>query len=654
MNIDIEREHASKDALKCIKQSIHINHIPTPYCAPIDSAESLVKESEKTNTCNLDSENVKAEDPNVDIDWQSMEYNLKIVQDLIMDFSIEVETRLAITEKFFGNAHPDRNSDLLEILSVISSIYNISGVLSLEQYLIAAAKSSCLNKSFCIKIALILLGFSDIVPQDASPDDMEYISSKNKARVSRSYDTLLCVCADMESIPVPCKVAVLRTMLHHDPCIPEVIKMFVRVINDTYIDADYRYKTILSIENEALSENYISYILGELFYQFSVFNRNPAYYRTLACQYLFEKKLRIDMHESLEAILIQFGNETELDYNRRADAVDVVLAYTKNTETRKTAKYILKVLGCGTGNYKAVGSASIYLDMQNTHNKSIENSALRSLHNLSFTVSPESIDTIRAKLYKHNKHITTQVLDFNHCISCNCILEAGLVKVCSQTCKDRHTHRKTLDRALNRITIDRKVYASYNMMTLLRALGIVYAYIKHLKHTSENKCVYNELLTRLSEELVEMADTCSTGFITRLANVMSGYVDKGICISWDDQIKSNIFGRMQSHLRHISLNPIYTTPECIEEIKNAISSNYPDESIDLLDEKETLDFFASQAMCEMTSRDCSSRHLFTRFFIKSIASIKEEMYLEFSSYMDDASFDLYFTKAIIAYTDGSI
>jgi hypothetical protein len=56
---------------------------------------------------------------------------------------------------------------------------------------------------------------------------------------------------------------------------------------------------------------------------------------------------------------------------------------------------------------------------------------------------------------------------------------------------------------------------------------------------------------RLLEELIEMSGTCSSGFASRLVNVISGFGDFNITISWKDQIIANFSGRLNARINNI-------------------------------------------------------------------------------------------------------
>jgi hypothetical protein len=125
---------------------------------------------------------------------------------------------------------------------------------------------------------------------------------------------------------------------------------------------------------------------------------------------------------------------------------------------------------------------------------------------------------------------------------------------------------------------------------------------------------------RLFQELEEMAGTCSSGYLSRLVNSITGFGDFSLRISWRDQIIANLGGRLNARAR----------------------------KIDDLD-------FADLVICEMAiqSHDYQSRKHFLRFFRQNLLSIREEMYQEFKDYIPDTDFDLHFRAAVSQYESGS-
>ena len=115
------------------------------------------------------------------------------------------------------------------------------------------------------------------------------------------------------------------------------------------------------------------------------------------------------------------------------------------------------------------------------------------------------------------------------------------------------------------------------------------------------------------EELVDMADTCSSGHSGRFINVLSIY-DDTIRISWDDQIKSNIVGRLNAKIRDIK--------------------------------DEELQAQVSLGMLEDADED--DKKAYTQFIEKTLKDIKEELHGEFvgEGYVKEKEF-------LIAFAEGT-
>jgi hypothetical protein len=64
-----------------------------------------------------------------------------------------------------------------------------------------------------------------------------------------------------------------------------------------------------------------------------------------------------------------------------------------------------------------------------------------------------------------------------------------------------------------------------------------------------------EAIKRLTQELVDMHDLCSTGHMSRIINVLSGFSEENggltvVKISWNNQIKSNISARINFRIKN--------------------------------------------------------------------------------------------------------
>ena len=88
--------------------------------------------------------------------------------------------------------------------------------------------------------------------------------------------------------------------------------------------------------------------------------------------------------------------------------------------------------------------------------------------------------------------------------------------------------------SLERIMIDT---AKYELLSMSDVLVLVWEYICQSEHR-------DELEKRLLQELEEMDETCSTGHLSRILNILSGYFKVNtVKITFKDQLRSNIFAR---------------------------------------------------------------------------------------------------------------
>ena len=166
---------------------------------------------------------------------------------------------------------------------------------------------------------------------------------------------------------------------------------------------------------------------------------------------------------------------------------------------------------------------------------------------------------------------------------------------------------KAVQVAMNRIYIDRVTYTKHRV----NLSSILLMTVCYIKNSGDHETMLTE---RLIEELIEMSDTCSTGFASRLVNVLSGIEGFQLNISWKDQVVSNLKGRMNSRIK---------TSETMTEILE-----------------------------QMTMNSSESRPEFLQFILDNIGEVREEMYKEFREYITDPEFDLYFRIAVSIYETG--
>ena len=554
--------------------------------------------------------------------------------EILLNFENSEKLRLEALEMCSDN-------EKIEYVTRLIGMYQFSPINVLESFLIKIVKESYTDSLLKLECAKAL--------EDKGLDALSYI-------------------IDKEYLPSPCRIECIHLLLANEEYGEIGVKNLIKFLNDYNIECAFRYKNIIELEKEGLNimTEHLCWLLDnielgtELLNKFSktlkssfpewkptpdnedlvylmiemldytsakyYFNKyveniycnyddfiktaqlnfiekpnNDIYYRILSGQYLLQKsELTMDETMGVYSILVDFANDITIDYNRRADAADVLLQLG-DEKTKKIGRQIITELGV---NDKSV---TIFDNAQNVHTKEVEESVIETLEFLA-SIPIMKVNKLPIEFEYVNNQIETIIKDRTH--------------------EDDKEKNEKIRIALNRIKLDRALYSKYNN-SLSNILVKIWSYLK--KHKYEK-----EMIERLLEELSEMSGTCSTGYVTRLINVPSGFGDFSVRISWEDQIVANLSGRINAKIREIS------EEKC---------KHYENEIIKLCGEVDTYDEFKANVMMEISiiSSKVENRQNFNLFFVKNIAFIREEMYKEFTEYIDDTTFDLYMRRALSRY-----
>jgi hypothetical protein len=453
-------------------------------------------------------------------------------------------------------------------------------------------------------------------------------------------------------------------------------RLFRKILsNISYTDVRYLYK--MEIKKPIFWED----LLYNLQFNFLINENNSDHYTILSGQYLLQFYCENNMNLSLtiQHIMLTIAEDTTRDYNTRADAADTILTYSINTEILEQAQSIIIQLGITSQK-----DITVFDNKQNVHTQEIEQSAIQILEFLNNTtikkqITFEDVSLEISKMLSTNKqetHVDNKPTKTT-CKFCESYLINDNDKFCNSTCEMLLDKHEKIEVSLNRIKLDRCLYSKFSN-TLENILLKVWNYIS----TSEFK---EELKIRLLDELQDMSGTCSSGFLTRLVNVISGYEDNlNIKISWEQQIIANFVGRMNYQLKQIIRNNnnslfVDKIDEIVliwlnnwenEELLNSLKQQLEKDSN--TDEKKQLVSLFLQDDKEAKIQECfmeftnniidelsgnmsryDLRQNYNLFFNVSCDKIRIELYEEFKEYITDVDFDLYFKKAIIAY-EGTI
>jgi len=177
-----------------------------------------------------------------------------------------------------------------------------------------------------------------------------------------------------------------------------------------------------------------------------------------------------------------------------------------------------------------------------------------------------------------------------------------------------------------------------------------------------------------------MSGTCSSGFVSRLVNCLSGFDELSVGISYEEQLIANFIGRLNAYTRKIDdeTSIFYTDKindvieifinsdeklknKLIKEITKSKSITDLPRMKDIINKylekdktekiKDCLEEFKNNVIYEMTidNINFSKRQNFLLFFRMYLPTLRQELYEEFILFMNDFEFDLNIRKAISRY-----
>ena len=528
----------------------------------------------------------------------------------LFDYERDVKERIQLLNTY---------ADPFDVVKRISGMYEFSGTRTLQEYLIYIVKTSTISstiKADAVKSLFTFQEFKEIIREKEDSDHMKMIKSesndaidiRNELRTKKAYDALQTLCESFDSeIATPYKIDMIHMLMRNSDYFEDSVKTFCKIINDSTIDFDYRYKSILSIENNSSISDTKKFTVRFLTTFIENIN-NPTRYRILASQNLLQNFIiSVTYRKEIETILINFAKDTELDYNVRADSCDTLINLGVEESIKAEANTILSTLGAMFGVVKTV-----YDNAQNVHHKDIEEASLPIIRFLLEIKDTMSYSSVISEIQTY-------------------------LKEAADTFSQEQNEKIQL--SLNRIAIDRSLYHNTSLTTILTKL---WAYINNTNKKEE-------LYKRLFEELEEMAGTCSSGFIMRLLNTLSGF-EEGLSlkISYEEQIVANFVGRLNAYARRITDedSPFYKE-ERLHDVKKLCFTEGGEEATD----EDIVSNFRDNVLAEMTENtsNWSKRLNFSLFFRTHLSTLREELYDEFKSFVTDSEFDLSIRRAISTY-----
>ena len=293
--------------------------------------------------------------------------------------------------------------------------------------------------------------------------------------------------------------------------------------NNQDVDCEYRYRELISLFTRYVYQNnysndggtysfdynisddlkktpkktidrlYSHYIVDGCTRDFVQNKENNDTFRILTLQYT----INVDrLREWSQEKLIEMSKDVFMDYNKRADCVDVILSLGDETFKKIAGRILLEL-----GDIAERSDKSIYAFKQNVH--MVDKCTLKEFR----------------KLVKLSKELG----------NCGAHTFKDIQKIIFS-----NEQTDEIKVSMQRIRNDNYKYEGFSMTDILIMVWKVYEWSGE-----------QELKNRLMEELTEMSNTCTSGHVTRLVNALSGFnftspngelVEFLVGINWEDQI----------------------------------------------------------------------------------------------------------------------
>ena len=360
----------------------------------------------------------------------------------------------------------------------------------------------------------------------------------------------------------------------------DLVKYYVlSIINNDKIECKKRFGCIMTyasftgismlLNKNRIRIEYDENFIIDLLIPFFNNETNDIYYRLLSAKFLLEtKNIDTNIRENVEIIVEKIASYHN-DIKIRADAIDILLRLSeKRKPVAETLLEEISKLSLNT-------VQTIFQNSQNVHKFVSTNDFEQYISIIQDTIQLKPYDVIFEEIIS---------MINNHNLS--------------------PEDRNIIDLSLSHINYDSSLFTS-KKLSLSMILSYVWLDIQQHpeKDTLEN---------RLIEELKESYSTCSSGYFMRIVNTLSAFRDVNIKMTFEEQINSNLFGRMNA----------------------------------LIKKNEDADVLMSGMIG--SSNEDEDKNFYLDFVRKSIPALKIEMYEEFvkGNYIDENLFEDFFTKAM--------
>jgi hypothetical protein len=393
-------------------------------------------------------------------------------------------------------------------------------------------------------------------------------NDNNIEKLNKSLDLFLCIASNKEiqEIHSLIRVQILKYLIESERNNEKVKELIYEFLKDEELSQYYRYQVVLEfLENENTKKEYIV----EMYRKICLTNIFRTRYVILASQYFLNSEyFKIEDKLEVENIIRRICENEELDYGLRADACDLMITQGITERNRQIAMNILVILGQLGYRQKII---SVYNDRQNVHNNKIDESVrdmvkyitslqLETKEGVYVTYNDICDEIIKEYCNLNNIKLTNNVKNFNELDDSNNNNDSyndigdidddyDMNNDNEYIISEKIPKIELIKASLLRFSLDRGLYSNFQSIQTL--------FMKIWQIIKEHE--YRETLTqRLFEELIEMSGTCSSGHVSRLVNVLSGFEVNGqlmkLTIDYKDEMMAIVISKINKKISEINLS----------------------------------------------------------------------------------------------------
>lgn len=391
----------------------------------------------------------------------------------------------------------------------------------------------------------------------------------------------------------------------HKDKLPNTIEAACSILNDERYPIGERYFFFSNNEKNIKLDDHIVRACHIYFFQYAKPSndkqaRCPVVLRLLSAQYIYMNiSHNTPEWEEARTFILTIALDQEETVRLRSEAADI-LCRKVDLNDASVGRDVIRELG---DLYNDNKFKTIYTNAQNAHNETITESVMEVVRNLAAT-RPKVIEDSPTGFSDIAEHKTSVGRNTGE-------IYEKIIKLTEQFEPQR---KAKIHSAFNFVLI---YPAKYETLCLSDILVLVWERI-----CSQPDNIRKELENRLLEELYEMDETCGTGLLTRIVNILSGYTDDDnlqIRMSINDQLRSNIFARLGTNMRFL---PESQQDEILTEISSDNSSKkLAKEFVESYSVYEELkeEFVASQNTTSTIKKNLLSIKQFDEIYKKCIA-----------------------------------